>query len=107
MRGSPATIAGEMAAIGSFRYWRRSSSAIGSRVKYENFPVSETISPRKRETSSPSVNLNFPMSVHILVSRLYQGDKPLAWVGCINTGDKDDTIHARGMRQMLDATART
>ena len=28
--GSVAMMAGEMAAIGSFRYWRRSSSAIGS-----------------------------------------------------------------------------
>ena len=33
-------IAGEIAAIGSFRYCRRSSSAIGSVEKYENLPVS-------------------------------------------------------------------
>src|ERR1035437_6871412 len=57
MRGNPATIAGEMAAIGSFRYCRRSSSAIGNREKYENFPVSGIISPRKRETSSSTVGL--------------------------------------------------
>ena len=70
MRGNAATIAGEIAAIGSFRYCRKSSSAIGSSEKYENFPVSGIISPRKRVASSSTVSLDFSPSVDIRVVRL-------------------------------------
>ncbi len=54
--GSDSIMAGEMAAIGSFRYCRRSSSATGSAVKYENLPVSGIISLDMRAASCSTVD---------------------------------------------------
>ena len=68
MRGSWLTMAGEMAAMGSFRYWRRSSSATGRVEKYPNLLVSGIISPRNRAASSSTVSLGCSASDGHLLS---------------------------------------
>src|SRR5262249_4220116 len=68
--GSARHTAGEMAAMGSFRYWRRSSSATGSVEKYENLFVSGIRSPPKRAASSSTGNFEAGGSVDIRWFRL-------------------------------------
>ncbi len=65
MRGRPEMILGEIAAIGSFRYCLKSSSAMGSVEKNENFDVTGIISARQRKAISSTVDLDQALSVLI------------------------------------------
>src|SRR5262249_172255 len=97
--GSAPMIAGGMAAIGSCRYCRRSSSAIGRVVKYVNFPVSGIISARQRLANSSTVILDLSESVDMQCSdcNSRHGRRPAAFVTLKGHAAEDPGVGRRGL----------